>query len=55
MIPLGPNHGAGYATMPLLGDTFFPEFMIKQVKAGKLFVDDLFEGRFKGSVSVKAA
>jgi hypothetical protein len=47
MIPLGPNHGAGYVTFPLLGDTMFPEFMVKKAKAEGLFVDQ-FLARFKG-------
>jgi hypothetical protein len=47
MIPLGPNHGAGYVTFPLLGDTMFPEFMVKKAKAEGLFVDQ-YLGRFKG-------
>lgn len=48
MIPLGPNAGAGYVTFPLLGDTMFPEFMVKKAKAEGLFVDQ-FLGRFKGA------
>lgn len=47
MIPLGPKHGAGYVTFPLLGDTMFPEFMVKKAKAEGLFVDQ-YLGRFKG-------
>jgi hypothetical protein len=48
MIPLGPAKGAGYVTFPLLGDTMFPEFMVKKAKAEGLFVDQ-FLGRFKGT------
>jgi len=32
----------------LFGDVFLPVFMVKAVKAQKLFVDDIFYGRFKG-------
>lgn len=52
MIPLGPARGAGYVTLPFLGDTFFPEFMIKKVKAEKLFADQFYANRFKGTVKV---
>jgi hypothetical protein len=48
MIPLGPNTGAGYVTLPLLGDTMFPQFMVKKAKAEGLFVDQ-YLAMFKGA------
>lgn len=52
MIPLGPSQGTGYVSFPLLGDTMFPQFMVVKAKAEKLFVDQFFADRFKGSVKV---
>lgn len=52
VIPLGPEKGAGYITLPLVGDMSLPGFAIKGAKAEKLFVDQYFADRFKGTVKV---
>jgi hypothetical protein len=52
MIPLGPAKGAGYISFPVVGDVTAPQFMVAKAKAEKLFVDQFFADRFKGSVKV---
>ena len=39
-------------TLPIIGDMSLPEFGIKGAKAEKLFVDQYFADRFKGSIKV---
>jgi hypothetical protein len=51
MIPMGPKAGTGYLST-LVGDITFPQFMVAKAKAEKLFVDQFFANRFKGSVKV---
>ena len=53
IIPLGPTSGSGFVTVPLLGDTLFPKFVVKMAKAQNLFVDMFFD-RFKGSEKITA-
>lgn len=53
LIPLGPNKGQGSLTLPYLGQTMVPAFMVKTIKAQKLFVEDLFYGRFKGEEKIQ--
>lgn len=52
VIPLGPQRGAGYMTAPFVGDITLPEFGVKKAKAEKLFADQFYADRFKGSVKV---
>ncbi|WWC66586.1 uncharacterized protein I206_100489 [Kwoniella pini CBS 10737] len=54
MIPLGPEKGAGTLTFPVVGTWQVPGAMVKAAKGGKLLVEDLFYGRFKGSKKVAA-
>ncbi|WVQ97105.1 hypothetical protein IAU59_004215 [Kwoniella sp. CBS 9459] len=54
MIPLGPERGAGQLTLPLVGTWQAPQAMVKNAKGAKLFVEDLFYGRFKGAKKVTA-
>lgn len=39
-------------TLPVIGDMSLPGFAIKGAKAEKLFVDQYFADRFKGTVKV---
>ena len=48
-IPLGTTGGAGTLEVPLFGVISAPQFMVKAAKGKKLFVEDMFYGRFKGS------
>lgn len=52
-ITLGPNKGQGTLTLPYLGQTMVPVFLIKMVKAQKLFIDDLFSGLFQGARKIE--
>ncbi|WWC58396.1 uncharacterized protein I303_100936 [Kwoniella dejecticola CBS 10117] len=54
MIPLGPEKGAGTLTFPVVGTWQVPGAMVKGAKGSKLFVEDLFYGRFKGAKKVAA-
>ncbi|WVF70729.1 hypothetical protein IAT40_005522 [Kwoniella sp. CBS 6097] len=53
-IPLGPERGAGTLTFPVVGTWQVPQAVVKGAKGGKLFVEDLFYGRFKGAKKVSA-
>ncbi|EIW72649.1 hypothetical protein M231_06549 [Tremella mesenterica] len=52
-IPIGTAHGRGYVTFPLLGDVFFPEFMVKKAKGTDLFFTGGFLKLFQGAESVE--
>ncbi|KAG7530667.1 hypothetical protein FFLO_04893 [Filobasidium floriforme] len=45
VVPLGTTDGAGFAQLPLLGDSMLPEFLIPTVKGKDLFTAK-FHGRF---------
>lgn len=50
IVPLGPKDGAGFANMPLLGDTTLPTFMVSAAKGKTLLTPMLFE-RFLNPVN----
>lgn len=43
VVPTGPAAGAGFAGMPLLGDTMLPQFMVPVAKGKDLFVGKFFD------------
>ncbi|EIW72648.1 hypothetical protein M231_06548 [Tremella mesenterica] len=53
LLPMGPEYGRGYMTLPLIGDAHLPEFMVKKVKSGTLFDPDYFLARFNGEDKVE--